>query len=265
MDENCDSRLYWDETADEYQAITRISLDDFHFGPLLPGDKKLKILPPIFSGMRSLEIGAGAGQNSIYLASLGADCVVTDISSEQLSHGKILAVKAGLSLKFERAGLDEINLESFGEFDLIHTTWALPFAEDQQKVVENCAKMLKKNGTLVFTTGHPNFAGEWIALDEFEEGMFVSDYFDPPREVRFTKDEDHFIRARQYPLSSYVKWILDCGLSLTGLYEHQPINLPLLSEDEIMLETPYDSEVWRELYPQISKVPFVVTYVAKKM
>ena len=91
--------------------------------------------------------------------------------------------------------------------------------------MRNCADMLNPGGHLVLTTGHPVFAGEWIELDDFEKGMFVSSYFEPPGEVRFTGNEEHFVRTQQYPISSYVQWLLSSGLTLTNLVEHRPAEL----------------------------------------
>ena len=265
MENNRDCQLYWNEIADEYQQITRISTDDFHYGPLLPGDTKVEALPEIKAGMKCLEIGSGAGQNSIYLASKGADCLATDISGEQLKHGQRIADERGLSLKTEVCGLDEVNRKKFGTFDLIHSTWALPFASDQKAVIENCAEMLNPGGHIVFTTGHPIFAGEWIVLDEHEEGLFLSSYFNPPGEVRFTKDEEFFVRTQQYPISTYINWIIGSGLRLVKMLELEPIQLEILSEDEVLKKTPYDSPTWRDMYKQIKNVPFVVTYIAQKL
>ena len=265
MDNKRDCQRYWDEIADEYQEITRISTDDFHYGPLLPGDKAVKALPEIKSGMKCLEIGSGAGQNSIYLAGLGADCIATDISGEQLKHGQNLAAEKGLNLKTEVCGLDDISKEKFGTFDLIHSTWALPFAENQQAVIEECAAMLNPGGYIVLTTGHPIFAGEWIVLDEYEEGLFLSNYFKPPGEVRFTKDEENFVRTQQYPISTYVNWIIGAGLKMKKMLELEPIELEMLSDKEVIEQTPYDSPTWRDMYKQIKNVPFVVTYIAQKV
>ena len=264
MENNHNCQLYWDEIADEYQQITRISTNDFHYGPLLPGDREVKALPPIKEGMKCLEIGSGGAQNSIYLASQGADCLATDISAGQLEHGRKIAEELGVKLKTEVCGLDDISKEKFGTFDLIHSTWALPFASDQKAVIENCAEMLNPGGYIVFTTGHPIFAGEWIVLDEYEEGLFLSNYFNPPGEVRFTKDEENFVRTQQFPISTYVNWIVGAGLTLTRMLELEPITLEVLSEDEILQKTPYDSPTWREMYNQIKNVPFVVTYIAQK-
>ena len=124
--------------------------------------------------------------------------------------------------------------------------------------------MLKPGGILHLTTGHPVFAGEWIQLDDYEEGMFVSDYFNPPREVRFTKDEECFIRTRQFPISTYINWIIDSGLTVTKVLELEPVKLNMLSKEAFESACPYDSGIWREMYSQIKKVPFVVTYQAVK-
>ena len=101
MDTNKDCRLYWDETADEYQDVTRISTDDFHYGPLLHGDRIQKLLPKITPGMKCLEIGSGAAQNSFYLASQGAECTATDISPQQLKHAERIGKEIDVEIKLE--------------------------------------------------------------------------------------------------------------------------------------------------------------------
>ena len=40
-------RDYWDALSPAYAAITRIREDDFHFGPQIPGDRELRILPDL--------------------------------------------------------------------------------------------------------------------------------------------------------------------------------------------------------------------------
>lgn len=259
------SRQYWEETSKEYQSVTRISINDFHYGPLLPGDSQVKALPEKLEGLRCLELGAGAGQNSIFLASQGAECLVTDISEEQLAHGEAIAEEEGLTLKFQQLDLDDIDPKVLGEWDFIHSTWALPFAKDQKSVLQKCAAMLTVGGRLHITTGHPIFAGEWIQLDDYEEGMFVSNYFEPPREVRFTKDESSFIRTRQHPISTYINWLIELGFKIEKVLELKPLELEVLNGEELLKCMPYDSDVWREMYPQIQKVPFVVTYIATRV
>ena len=91
---------YWDATADLYQRATRISVRDFHYGPLLPGDRELGLLPDPVEGLRCLEVGCGAGQNSIHLASRGAVCTALDVSDGMLDHGRRLAAREGVAIDF---------------------------------------------------------------------------------------------------------------------------------------------------------------------
>ena len=49
-----------------------------------------------------------------------------------------------------------------------------------------------------------------------------------------------------------------------GKVEHRPVQLEIMTEEEIAGIVPYDSPVWREMYEQIKNVPFVVTYIAVK-
>ena len=81
-------RRYWNAIAADYRAITRIDGSDFHYGPLLPGERKLRLLPPLTPGMTALELGCGEGQNSLYLARLGLQCTALDISEAQLSYAR---------------------------------------------------------------------------------------------------------------------------------------------------------------------------------
>ena len=59
------SARYWDDLAEVYQKETRISTTDFHYGPLLPGDSTLQLLPSIGKNdpkhFQALEIGSGHG------------------------------------------------------------------------------------------------------------------------------------------------------------------------------------------------------------
>ena len=77
--------------ATNYKVAINITTDDYHYGPLVPGDYTIGLLPANVEGLRCLEVGCGIGQNSIFLSSRGANCVATDISGGQLKHAEELA------------------------------------------------------------------------------------------------------------------------------------------------------------------------------
>ena len=257
------SARYWDDLADLYQRETRISTADFHYGPLLPGDAQLKLLPDV-RGARCLELGCGAGQNSIFLAKQGARCVATDISEEQLTHGRRLAAAEAVPVDFRRISMDSLRegLSSESAFDLIHSTYALPFAANPAQVIADAAAMLSSGGTLLLTTGHPLYAGEWLDIGDGEEGLFLPDYFHPEPDVRMSLDDQTMSASQPWPLSQIAEWIFSAGLVLERMLEPAPLPIPDMSEAQILAQVPYDSAGWRELYPQLARVPVVAVFKA---
>ena len=277
------SARYWDDLADIYQKQTRISTTDFHYGPLLPGDSTLKLLPTIGesdSGVfQCLELGCGAGQNSIYLAKQGAQCVAIDISEEQLAHGRKLAAKEKVDVDFRCHSMDAladlqsppqqstnppIHLSSPLAFDLIHSSYALPFSADPAKVIADCAALLKPGGTLLLTTGHPLYAGEWLDIGDGEDGVFLPDYFRLEPDVRMSMDDKTMNAAQYWPISQIAEWMHEAGFVLERLLEPAPMPIPEMSKKEILEKVPYDSKDWRALYDQLARIPVVVIFKAVK-
>src|SRR5690554_6036645 len=102
-------RRYWDKISDHYQDSTEIAQDDFHYGPRIPGEHRLKLLPPLSPGMRTLELGCGGAQNSIWLARRGACCTAVDLSSRQLNHAARLAQEAKVRIDLIHAPLEQFD------------------------------------------------------------------------------------------------------------------------------------------------------------
>ncbi|HKL22631.1 MAG TPA: class I SAM-dependent methyltransferase, partial [Tichowtungia sp.] len=225
------SARYWNDLAEIYQRETRISTNDFHYGPLLPGDSTLGLLPPV--PQRScLEIGCGAGQNSIFLAKQGAHCTAIDISEEMLAHGRKLAEAEKVDVDFRCVSMDSLEdlqhpprpsqssvhpsvggdcLNSppaegcpkggVGLFDLIHSSYARPFSAGPAKVIADSAALLTSGGTLRLTTGHPLYAGEWLDIGDGEDGVFLPDYFRPEPDVRMSMDDQTMNAAQYWPIA----------------------------------------------------------------
>ena len=246
---------YWDELSEEYQSQTNISLTDFHYGPLLPGEQELGLLPSSLTGKTCLELGCGAGQNSIVLAKTGAICTAIDVSQAMLDHGKRLADQESVSSDFRKADLDDLPNFGSSSFDLIHSAYGIPFSSNPEKVIQRCSKLLKPGGTLLFSMGHPVYAGEWLELDD-EQGLFLSSYFQPTPDAREGSSSDALSRA--FPLSEVAEWIIKAGLQLDRLLE--PAALP----DNRLHKAPYYSDAWAEQAEALRKFPIVVIYRATK-
>jgi len=265
MQGNCNetsvkSERYWDELAGMYQSETRISTRDFHYGPLLAGDKELRLLPDIAPDARCLEVGCGAGQNSIYLARQGFQCVAIDISEKQLSYGRDLARQAGVNVTFQRVAMEDLPMKRMGSFDIIHSSYALPFADDPAQVVSACSAMLKPGGTFLLTMGHPLHAGEWLELEAGETGIFLRDYFNPPPDVRVTTDGQHSVAARTYSISTMTGWLHESGFTIERILEPQPLPIDSMSEEEIIQRVPYHSKDWCAMFSELARIPFLIIF-----
>lgn len=248
------SAHYWDQIAENYRRETRISTDDFHYGPLVPGDSTFKLLPHELRGIKALEIGCGGAENSIYLAARGARCTALDISGQQLERAKQNALEHACSISFLHVAMEKIGDGLQDSFDLIHSAYALPFSTDPQAVLRACGRRLNPGGVLLFSTSHPLASGEWLELDDEGEGLWLRDYFEPPDDVRVHGHyEEH---AAHYPLSTWFHWVREAGLSVSQLLEPRPEQVPE--------EAPYCSEAWLEHYKQLAHIPFVAIFQCRK-
>ena len=258
------AEYYWDATAGAYQSATRISIDDFHYGPLLPGDRELGMLPQPVGGLRCLEVGCGAGQNSIYLARQGAHCVAVDISTRQLAHGKRLAEQNHATIAFRHDNMDELSVEGQETFDLVHSTYALPFSTNPARSLQQFARLLVPGGTLLLTTSHPLYSGEWMEFESGDNGLLLHGYFRPPADVRPAESGHVGIASTFHPVGAVHQWLRDAGLQIDRLLEPEPMPIPEMSEEDIQARVPYDSPDWRELYPVLSRIPTVVIFRCTK-
>ena len=144
-------RHYWNGIAGMYRAITRIDADDFHYGPLLAGERTLRLLPPLRPGMDALELGCGEGQNSIWLARRGLRCTAIDISEAQLAYARADARAAGLAVAFHRAAIEDYDAPE-ASFDLVTSSHAFEFLDDPFAQLARVARWLRPGGTLVYST-----------------------------------------------------------------------------------------------------------------
>jgi SAM-dependent methyltransferase len=254
------NRAYWNAIADEYQSVTHISLDDFHFAPLLPNDRALGILPPITPGMTCLEVGSGAAQNSIYLARQGAICTAIDVADDQLRHARELATTAGIDLQTTRATMEGLAAAVPGTFDLVHSTFALPFSDDPCLAIQQMAAKVAPGGTLLIACQHPLAFSEWLETEEDGFGAFTLDYFSPPADARLTA-EGHVI-SQSWPVGVVANWIADTGLTNLRIWEPPAAHLDTVTPDAAAQQMPYWSDDWLTLYDQYRATPFSVIYRA---
>lgn len=112
-----------------------------HFSSLL-GDNPLNIL----------DVGCGPGIVSMQLAELGHKVTSVDLSDEMLSCARKNAKDAGLDIDFHKGNAMSLDFPDEG-FDAVVSGYMLWTVPDPRKVISEWSRVLRKDGTLVYTDG----------------------------------------------------------------------------------------------------------------
>jgi SAM-dependent methyltransferase len=247
--------VYWDEISGVYQSVTRISTNDFHFGPLLPGERIMKIIPIDIQGKKCLELGCGGAQNSIYLSRQGGICTALDISGNQIEYAAELSARENQEVKLICTSMENpAGLK--GKFDFIHSVYALPFSDNPEAFFRTASKYLKKSGYFLFSTQHPLMQTETIELDG-EFGIFMPDYFNPPTDIRFDDENREIVRSTAYNFHTLSNWIYESGMVIYRIFEP-------FTDSDLIGESPYVSEQWLEYLRKFRRVPSTVIMICVK-
>lgn len=94
-----------------------------------------------------LEIGGGSGQQALFFAARGAKVTVIDLSEESLKSTSHMAREKGISLSVHQMNAQEMTFKA-DQFDRIYINSVLMHV-DQQKVLQECSRVLRKGGKLI--------------------------------------------------------------------------------------------------------------------
>ncbi len=86
---NMEEKVRWDRAAQDYQAVFQLGLNDYNCSMLRFWQEEGMLFP----GARVIDIGCGVGKYGTYLAELGYDVTLTDISGEMLRNAGINMAK----------------------------------------------------------------------------------------------------------------------------------------------------------------------------
>lgn len=145
----------WDRAALRYQAEFDPPTDVVHYGPALPPDTELRLVPHGLNGRRVLELGCGAGQAAAAFTALGARTIAVDASPEMLALAHGVAERAGAKVDFRLGDLCELAFVPAESVELVFCAATLDYVEDLDRVVRSVHRVLRPGGTFLFTLEHP--------------------------------------------------------------------------------------------------------------
>ncbi|WP_266079260.1 class I SAM-dependent DNA methyltransferase [Haladaptatus caseinilyticus] len=168
-------------------------------------------LLPDVSGMNVLDAGCGPGITTEHLLNEGAEVTGIDASKAMLSHSRERVPNADfLRCDFGK----ELPFES-ERFDLVYSSLAFDYVEDWKSLFSELARVLRADGVLVFSSGHPIADYFYFDPENYFETEVVSAVwagFGDPVEVP----------TYRRPLAAILNPLLESGFRLDRIEESQP-------------------------------------------
>lgn len=266
------NRGLWDERAAAHARSPEYGFERFVADPGHLSDVVRFDLPRLgdIVGLNAVHLQCHLGTDTLSLARLGATMTGLDFSAESLGHARALAERAGPPVGYvEGSVYDAVELLGAGEFDLVFTgIGALGWLPDIRRWAGVVAGLLKPGGRLFLREGHPVL---WALADPRPDGLLVLEY--PYRELpeptiwdedkTYVTTEASFTHTRSaewnHGLGEIVQAVLDSGLDLTGLVEHDSVPWNALDGQMTLL----DNGEWR-LTDRPWRLPHTYTLQARK-
>jgi 2-polyprenyl-3-methyl-5-hydroxy-6-metoxy-1,4-benzoquinol methylase len=227
------NRRNWDERAVIHARDSNgdYMLDRFRAGEDALHDVEAAELGDI-AGKRVLHLQCHIGRDTLCLARRGAMATGLDFSPEALAVARRLAAETGIAANFVEGTVEQAPTLAPGPFDLVFTSWGvLAWLPELRSWARSIAAVLRPGGELYLVEAHPSL----LMMDEVD-GRIVPgcDYRTPadrPLEATdaTTYTGDPTIMTHQesrqwvHPLSDIIGALLDAGMKLTMLHEHDVV------------------------------------------
>jgi ubiquinone/menaquinone biosynthesis C-methylase UbiE len=215
-DEALRNRAYWDRQSDEYQERHGefIGRPEPRWGVWQLPESELNVLGDV-SGKDVLELGCGAAQWSILLATAGARVVGLDNSERQLEHAREAMAKAGVEFPLVHAAAEAVPLPD-ESFDVVFCDHGALSWSDPYTTMPEAARVLRVGGLLAFSVTSPLAAICWdeetdLVGSELKHDYFGLHHFDESEGINY-----------QLPYGEWIRLFRDNGLVVQDLIEPQP-------------------------------------------
>ncbi|BBH63776.1 methyltransferase [Actinoplanes sp. OR16] len=237
------NRANWDERAAPHAASPDYHVEDFANDPSYLSEVVRFDLPRLgdIAGLRGVHLQCHIGTDTVSLSRLGATMTGLDFSGASLEQARKIASLAGAPISFVESDVYAARDVLDGEFDLVYTgVGALGWLPDIKRWAQTVASLLAPGGRLFIREGHPVL---WALDYERTDGLIAlaTPYFEttepqiwdePGTYVSSDHEFQHTVTHEwNHGLGEIVTAVLEAGLVLTGLEEHQSVPWHALERD----------------------------------
>jgi SAM-dependent methyltransferase len=234
------NRVRWDERVPAHVASPDYSVTRFYADPaFLSGVVRFDVplLGPV-AGLRGVHLQCHIGTDTVSLARLGASMTGVDFSEPAIAAARELAAGTGADARFLQSdvygAVDALgDVFEAGRFDFVYTgIGALCWLPDIRRWAQVVAGLLRPGGRLFIREGHPML---WTLADPADDGLLVVryPYFEQAEAqvwdvggTYVSTDavfEHNVTHEWNHGLGEIVSALLEAGLTITGLAEHDSV------------------------------------------
>jgi SAM-dependent methyltransferase len=184
-------------------------------------DSELTMLAGLEPGHRAVELGCGTGYVSAWMARRGARVTGLDMSIEQLTTARRLAVEHGLDIEFVHGNAEHTPFAD-ASFDFAISEYGAAIWCDPFVWIPEAHRLLAPGGRLVFLGNHP-LAIVCSPLDGAQVGETLArSYFDLHRVDWTQVPIDPGGVEFNLPVSRWLELFRDTGFDVEGYHEVRP-------------------------------------------
>ncbi|WP_419893071.1 class I SAM-dependent methyltransferase [Oceanobacillus kimchii] len=221
--------MRWNKAADSF-----ISNYDENGGV----NRKVLLNPAIFellgevSGKVLLDAGCGEGYLSRILAQQGASITAVDYSERMLELAKERTTDN--SIKYEFGNIENMHFLPSQSFDKIVSNMVIQDLEKYELAIKEMYRLLKRDGTFVFSILHPCFItpnSGWIKDTKGQKLYWKVDryFYEGVYDQNFPANSDDKVVYYHRTLMSYMKTFRNAGFTLNDIIE------PKASSEDLLL------------------------------
>ena len=211
----------WEAESADYQTRNADQLnrwDGVFWGTWSIPETQVHALGDV-TGLRTLELGCGAGQFGINLERLGADAIGLDFSANQLAAARTNVAETGARFPLVRASAEELPFAD-GSFDLVVCDHGATSFTDPHITIPECARVLRPGGRLVFDIATPWVAVCWPDDDAPADRTLHRPYFELGRTE--VTDETGTTVEWYLGYGDWIRLFRGAGLLVEDLIELRP-------------------------------------------
>jgi SAM-dependent methyltransferase len=232
-----DNRDNWDERAPAHAASADYAVQNFAADPEFISQVVRFDRPRLgdLTGLRAVHLQCHIGTDTISLARLGAAVTGLDFSPASIAAARALAGSTGTEASFVEADVyDAPEVLGRGKFDLVYTgVGALCWLPSISRWAAVVAALLRPGGRLFLRDGHPMMSALADPLPPGGQLVIDLPYFEQSEPNTWTEGATYVETSVEFTHTTTHEWshglgetvtaLLDNGLRLTGLIEHDSV------------------------------------------